>query len=295
MITPQIEEILKAVHFYRYVTAVDMAHLLYSPTSLTYVRERLSELAGGADFVTNQYLYRFRLPSISAGNSQRVFTLGSRGRDYLARELGLPVEWYFRPDKVKNMGYNQMLHNVILTRFLVAAKAWCAAHPDYELARMRICYELAEKPVTVTITQEGQRRALKVIPDAWLELRRVADGKRFPVLLEIDRGTQYQRKFKEHVRSRIEYLRGGAYRETFGTEAVLIAYATTGATQAVAATRRATLCAWTNELLAEMHKRDWATIFRFHALALDGMYQGSFFDQPVWYRPDKASPAPLLG
>ena len=166
MITPQIEEILKAVHFYRYVTAVDMAHLLYSPTSLTYVRERLSELAGGADFVTNQYLYRFRLPSITAGNSQRVFTLGSRGRDYLARELGLPAEWYFRPDKVKNMGYNQMLHNVILTRFLVAAKAWCAAHPEYELARLRICYELAEKPATVTITQDGQRRALKVIPDA---------------------------------------------------------------------------------------------------------------------------------
>ena len=120
LVTPQIEEILKAVHFYRYVTALDIAHLLYSPSSFTYVRERLHDLCGGDDNVPNELLYRFPLPT-GKGNRPRVFTLGSRGRAYLADELGMPANWYFRPHKMHNMGYNQLLHNIILTRFLVAA------------------------------------------------------------------------------------------------------------------------------------------------------------------------------
>src|SRR4051794_30973929 len=84
------EEILKAVYFYRYMTALDVAYLLYSPKSLTHVREVLAALSGGEDFKTAHYLYRFRLPSI--GNSERVYTLGSKGRDYLASELGMPVD-----------------------------------------------------------------------------------------------------------------------------------------------------------------------------------------------------------
>ncbi len=53
------------------------------------MRELLPALAGGADYQTNQYLYRFPLPQV--GNPERVYTLGSRGRDYLTSELGLSV------------------------------------------------------------------------------------------------------------------------------------------------------------------------------------------------------------
>lgn len=66
------ERILRAVHFYRFLSALDVAHLLYSPSSLTYVRSLLSELAGGTDFKTHQYLYRFPLPNTSTGNTQKV-------------------------------------------------------------------------------------------------------------------------------------------------------------------------------------------------------------------------------
>lgn len=293
-VTPQVEAILKAVHFYRYVTALDIAHLLYSPTSLTHVRERLAALSGDADCVTHQYLYRVRLPT-GAGNRPKVFTLGSRGRDYLANDLGMPVNWYFRPDKVRNMGYSHMLHNLILTRFLIAAQRWAARDPEFQLVQQRICYELAERPATVTITQEGQRRAVKVIPDAWVEFQRRSDGRRFPVLLEIDRGMHFQRKLKEQVASRIEYISCGAYKETFGTEAAQIAYVTTGTTQALAESRRTSLCAWTKEVLAEMRIANWASIFRFHALALDGMYETTFLRDAVWYAPDRTKPLPLFG
>src|SRR5687768_17159945 len=113
VVTPQTEAILKAVHFYRYMTALDIAHLLYSPASFTYVRERLHDICGGNDNVPNELLYRFPLPT-GKGNRPRVFTLGARGRAYLADELGMPAKWYFRPHKMQNMGYNQLLHNIIL-------------------------------------------------------------------------------------------------------------------------------------------------------------------------------------
>ena len=287
LVTPQIEEILKAVHFYRYVTALDITHLFYSPTVLPYVRQRLTNLAGGRDFTGNQFLYRFPLPSISAGNPQRVYTLGSRGRAYLIDELGFPVEWYYRPHKVRDMGYSQMLHNIILTKFLVAAKKWSNQHHNFNLLQTRISYELAERPSIITISQAGETITLKVIPDAWLLFNRLSDETRFPILLEIDRGTQYQKAFKSHVRARIEYLRSGTYLATFETEAVIIAYATTGATQTIRETRCNTLCQWTREVLEDMHLESWAEVFRFHPLAIEDIYSTPVFDEAVWYRPDQ--------
>ena len=293
-VTPQVEEILKAIYFYRYVTALDIAHLLYSPSSLTHVRERLASLSGGADFVTHQYLYRVRLPT-GAGNRPKVFTLGSRGRDYLANELGMPINWYFRPDKVRNMGFSHMLHNLILTRFLIAAQRWAARDPEFQLVQQRICYELAERPGTVIITQEGERRAVKVIPDAWLEFQSRPDGLRFPILLEVDRGMHFQRRFKEQIASRVEFISGGGYQETFGTKAAQIAYVTTGTTQALAESRARSLCAWTKEVLAEMHRAKWVSLFRFHALALENMYEAGFLRDAVWHTPERPRPIRLFG
>jgi hypothetical protein len=53
------EEILKAVYFYRYMTALDVCS--YAPSSLVHVRPILTELAGGGDYVENEFLYRFPL------------------------------------------------------------------------------------------------------------------------------------------------------------------------------------------------------------------------------------------
>ena len=67
VITRRFDEILKAVHFYRYVTAQDIARLLFSERSITHVREILALLSGGIDRKPNQYLYRFPLPDTRAG------------------------------------------------------------------------------------------------------------------------------------------------------------------------------------------------------------------------------------
>lgn len=297
IITKPIEAILRAIHFYRFMASMDLACLLYSPKSITYVRDILSSLAGGEDFKNGQFLYRFRLPSFSSGGGVRIFTLGSKGRDFLANELGLPVDWYYRPSKTKYLSYSQVQHNLLLTRLLVAAHAWAAKQPDFELVKTRICYELAKTAATLEVSIEGKTEKLKVVPDAWILvelLNNVEHKYYFPITLEVDRGTEFKDKFIRHLRSRIEFIRSGAYSKMFGTEAVIIAYVTTGDRPEYQESRRRAMTAWTRGILKELNMEEWATIFRFHSLCLADIYQSDIFEAPVWYRPDSSSPVPLF-
>jgi hypothetical protein len=295
IITRRMEEILRTVHFYRFVTALDVTHLLFSPGSKVYVRDLLTTLAGREDGRENYYLYRFQLPHIKTGNTERVYTLGSRGRDFLANEAGLPVTWYYRPEKVKHFNYGHVLHNLILTRFLVSAHSWCAKQPDYNLTQTRICYELSK--TSVVLREKGREDVVNVIPDAWLMFEKLQNGTHdqwLPVLFEIDRGTEYQQKFKEHVRSRLEFIRSGEYAKLFATKAVKIAYVTTGDTKEYQETRRRTMCKWTQEVLVDLHKENWAGIFRFTSILLGEIYETSLFEHPVWFRPDSDIPVNLF-
>ncbi len=297
MLTAPHEKILRAIHFYRYMSAQDVARLLYSPASLTYVRSLLAALSGGADGKNAQYLYRFQLPSISSGGAEKIYTLGSKGRDFLVSELGLPVEWYFRPYKVRHLSFSQVLHNLILTRILVAASAWAAKQPHFKLVKTRLCYELSRLPATVEVVKTGRKEWLKVIPDAWMLLEILKDGTHqhfMPVWLEVDRGTEFKDKFIRHVHSRIEFIRCGAYRKMFHTEAVLIAYVTTGDRPEYRQTRRNAMCEWTMEVLAELRLYNWSSIFRIRSVVLEELYTSPLFDAPVWYIPGSPTPVPLF-
>ncbi|MGH8651191.1 MAG: hypothetical protein ACREUI_00425 [Burkholderiales bacterium] len=298
ILTKATERILRAAHFYRFLTALDFATLLYSPSSLTYARALLSELAGGEDFKTNEYLYRFKLPN-GTSNGSRIYTLGVKGRNYLVSELGLPADWYFRPHKLKYLSYCQADHNLSLARFQISAQAWAKKQPNYRIAHIRICYELAQTAPIIEITTQGKTERLKVIPDAWVCFQKLRDGsgehERFmPVLLELDRGTEHQLRFKQHVRSKIAFIQTGAYRQLFHTNAVVIAYVTTGQTPDYQRTRRKAICRFTMEVLKELGKESWASIFRITSTSLEHIYETPFFDAPIWYRPDSDTPVPLF-
>src|SRR4051794_24104139 len=112
VLSPRAVDILKAAYFYRYMGALDVCYRLFTPGTLARVRKTLSTLSGGEDFVPRQYLYRLRLEG--EGNAERVYTLGSRGRDFLATELGLPVSWYFRPHKIKHLSHAHIVHSLLL-------------------------------------------------------------------------------------------------------------------------------------------------------------------------------------
>ena len=119
------------------------------------------------------------------------------------------MNWYFRPYKLKHLSYSTVLHNLIFTSFLVAAQIT----DGVKVSEVQLCYELAKAPGRVDLSSPAGGKEKKVtvpvIPDAWMDFERVQDGKSFPVILEIDRGMEYSRKFKQHVRSRIAFIEAG--------------------------------------------------------------------------------------
>jgi hypothetical protein len=198
--------------------------------------------------------------------------LGARGRRVL-QEQGIQVSNYFRPHRLKFLSYSYVLHNLILTRTLIAAQAWAKAHPSFFLTDKRISYEMAGK----------------VIPDGWLffEEHTPQNVYELPVLFEIDRGMENKYKFRAHVRGRINYIQSGEYKREFSTDLATIAYATTGHTEAYRITRRKIMCAWIAELLREMRLGDWYRVFKVANIEFGRLYDNALFEDEVWYRPDQ--------
>jgi Replication-relaxation len=285
------EAILRAVYEMHNVTAQDITRLLFSKGSLTHVRSLLSRLAGDADHITNSYLYRFQLPTAATGNREKVYALGAKGRDFLMWEAGLPLD-YYRPYKLRHFSYSHILHHLTLTRFVVAAHYWCRNQGDVRLVQTRLCYELARALARVPLDKEVKKTTLPV-PDAWLLFER-SDGKKYPIWLEIDCGSKHSLRLKRDLHNRIEFIRSGEYKKMFQTDAVLIAYVTTGERPEYRETRRHAMCAWTSEVLKELGKENWSHIFRFTSVVFDEIYTTPLFDEPIWCCLDSPTPVPLF-
>jgi Replication-relaxation len=291
-LTPRDEEILTAVYHYRYVTSLDIAHLLFRPSYMPYVRKRLSRLSGGKDVEENTYLCRFKLPA-TEGNRERIFTLGNKGRDFLQSEKGKIVDWHFRPGRLKFFSYSAILHHLLLTRFLVASKWWCLRN-NFQLLEERVSYELARNPPKVTLAAKNKKLTLTIIPDAWVLFEK--DSEKYAVIFELDRGMEFQQKFKEHVKGRIELIRSGEYQRVFGVPGVIVSYLTIGQTPEYRNTRMKTMNAWAREVLTELNLKSWGRIFRFTAVEFDALYAqaSSLFEEPVWVRPDTSEKVRLF-
>jgi hypothetical protein len=279
LLTATDEAILRAVYRYRYMTLTDVHYLLFSPSVLTYVRKLLSELSGG-DFAKGHYLYRFFLPDTRRGNPTRVYTLGKRGRDYARQVLGLPDSWYYNPDRAEKAGFLHLQHALALTQALVSTQKWSEKLESFKLVTVRTCYELARL--------QQMKEALPAIPDAWLLF--LKDGRRFPVLLEIDLGTENIKKFKEHIMSRIDFIQSGKYEEVFELPVVTIAYLNISNE-----TRQKAMIKWTEELLKDMKMQEWGQIFRIGYIQPQEIYNVALFVRDVWREPFEKPSVPLFG
>ena len=307
VISKRAQEILEAIHTYRFVTAWDITRLFYSATSINHVRELLSLLSGKKDYADRNYLYRFPLPNTRIGNTEKIYTLGSRGRAYL-QSCGMDIDWYFRPYKFQFTSdvmtyYQPCLHALTLTRFLVAAQVFGKKSPEWELTTMRTEYalkkEIAEEQakkqaVTIAIKPDkgSEEEHVTVIPDAWLQFHNLTGkkGSWHPVFLEIDRGTEQQKHLKKHVRARALFLANGGYKKLFGTNKGVIAYATTGNEQ-----RRNTMRKWTQEVLTELNLKKLSSRFLFCSLTSSWEQDEiRLFLAPMWSRASDKHAVPLL-
>jgi Replication-relaxation len=286
--------IVRAIAQYRFMRPEDVRYSLPQPPSLSQTRRILSALAGGEDYCDRHILYRFPIPTCTKGTKPRVYALGVKGWKLLAQE------GYYRPYKLARLSFGHLWHALTLTRFVCAADYYCLTHKRYSLSQKKLSYELAREAPTVTLQTEEHTTTVKVVPDAFLCFER-PDGGKFPILLEIDRGTEYQNRFKNHARARLKLLLSGTFARVFQTPAVVVAYATAGHPPESRETRCAAMQRWTEEVITEMipdnakRQQEWLGIFRFCSLPED-IYANvhALFSAPVWHRLDADSPVPLL-
>ncbi len=302
VITKRYEEILQAVYTYRFVTAMDIARLFFSPTTINHSREILSFLSGKQDYAERHYLYRFPLPNTRIGGTEKIYTLGSQGRSYLQSQ-GMIVDWYFRPYKVASMTYQNCLHALTLTRFLVAAHVFVKQHSAWELTTLRTEYELKkelaeehtkQQAVTVTLSPVNGKaeEQVTVIPDVWLLFHQTTSNKGswHHVFVEIDRATEQQKYFKRQIKARALFLSCGGYKKLFGTNKGIIAYATTGNQ-----TRVQTMRKWTKQVLTELGLKKLSSRFLFCSLTPSWEQdENALFLAPSWLRASDKHSVPLL-
>lgn len=292
------EQILKAIYHYRFVTVTDITKLFFSyPSSYKYAGKILSALAGGNDYVDRQYLYRFPKPDTRPGNSEKIYTLGALGRSYLREIMNIKTSWYFNTSSVREMSHQLCSHALTLTHFLVEAEVFCRGQENLNLHKVITEYDfrtLPKEQTEVTLTgKTGNEEPINVIPDAWLDFEHLQHGQHAswsPILLEVDRGNEFQESFKTHLRARINFIKpDGQYKRLFGTNAVKVAYLTTGSAERVNH-----MLAWTASVLEEEKKKSWSPLFHFCSHPKDKPFTDSLFTAPLWKRLNEKIPVTLL-
>jgi hypothetical protein len=197
---------------------------------------------------------------------------------------GFKVDWYYRPHRIKLASYGAVLHNLILSRTLIAASLWAKKQPNFKLVKTR-CYELAREAPSIQLTNDkGEREMVKVIPDAYLLFQKLNNNKHerfYQVILELDRGMEYQKRFKKAIRARLEFIKdSGAYSSLFGTAPnnVIIAYITTGDRPEYRESRRKAMCDWTRDVLAQSDLNNLSCSLLFCSVVASELYNIPLFD-----------------
>jgi Replication-relaxation len=211
--TPQVPAGLYQLQL---LTARQLTRLHYSAGSLTTVKARLKTLTTSG-FVQSDVIpsRRWRTPY--------YYTLGKAGVKYL-ESVGCDVSESWRAGKEVNQHALFVEHTLELNDVLISALLLHRDEPGVTLRGFEHERSLKRHPYQAS----WQGQTFTVIPDAFLDFHAVVDGslRRMPILLEHDRGTEEQFYFRRRIRAYLMFLKSGTYQQTFGTNAVTIAFTT---------------------------------------------------------------------
>jgi hypothetical protein len=275
------EKIIVALALFDYLTAYQLARLLYSLASISRVRKELRSLAA-ASLVLSLGGRAVNLPL--------VYTLSSKGRQ-CAASLGVSASRRFRPSEEKDKGYNPyfLKHTIAVTDVLIAARILSQTIPHIELTRMiterelkrRIYVQLPEK---VCIEPDASCEFL--LTETWHKTTQT--WKDF-FHIEVYRNLPpAEWRFKQKIHGYVTYGESGQHAALFNTSALSIAV--------IAQTEQmeTTLKRWTEEALNEIERPidgDW---FFFRSIDTATANPEEMYLAPVWEQAFGTAKTPLL-
>ncbi len=287
-------QILQAVYTYQYLTLAQITRLFFSARSQrskNHAGQYLKRLA------EEHLLVRFPLQSTHKGNRAYVYTLGYKGMKYL-HTLGFdasPSSCQAKPAP----SYQHMQHTLCLNDVLIAAALLPKRVPSILLCDMQHEWILKQKPLHVPSPDtpgNGRKptgwQLTSVIPDAWLDFRLCLNDITYQtaVWLELDRGTEEQKQFRRKVRGLYQASYSETYRQEFGAQNIIIAFATTAGEK-----RQEQMRQWTKQELSLLGKISDADLLLFTSLPPTGDLDPEWlFLSPIWTTPLTNTPLPLL-
>lgn len=234
-LTGRDRQILHAVYEFRMLTREQIERLLFRPdggqdhfTKTSKARLRLKLL------YQNNYLERVPMP-VGTGTWawQPVYRLAQRGAAIVASELGIPVRklqyWGNGDDRKKRATEVSVLflaHALQVNDIRIAVTLAAAQH-GYRVEKWLGDVELKSQEMKdyVAVNEQGTRRLVSVIPDAYFVLR--LGDRRASFFLELDRATMTNSRWGTRVSAYLTYIHSGKYTERYQTRSLRILTVTT--------------------------------------------------------------------
>jgi protein involved in plasmid replication-relaxation len=275
------EKIIVALGLFDYLTAYQLARLLYSPASISRVRKELKSLTAAS-------------LALSLGgravNLPLVYTLSSKGRQSAA-SLGVSASRRLRPSEEKDKGYNPyfLKHTIAVTDVLIAAQLLSQTVPWIELTRIlterelkrRIYVELPEK---VCIEPDASCEFL--LTETWHKTTQT--WKDF-FHIEVYRNLPpAEWRVKQKIHGYVAYMESGQHEPLFNTSALSIAV--------IAQTKQmaTTLKRWAEEVLTDTERQAEGEWFFFCSLNPATASPEELFLTPIWEQAFSTTTTSLL-
>lgn len=253
-------EIILAVYENRFLKRDQLERLFFN--TMSACNQRLFKL------YQHKFLDRLFLP-VEIGSSQAVYALDRLGAQVVSANLGGPVSWKRKENKVE---YLFLEHTVGVSEFNVSLQVALRGRDDVGCLFWK---REAFLPKEMVQDPNHYENRLPVCPDAFFGLQ-LEDGRSF-FFLEFDRGTETLTKFSKKLVAYQQYWRTGKYQERYNYKNFRVLTVTTGPERLNNLIRIAGNIGARNMFLfttKELAERDILG--------------------PVWYRPTTSNPTTIL-
>jgi hypothetical protein len=262
-LTPRDEQIVQWVYELRFTTQEQLQQLLFSPSTASSCKRRLTLL------YHNSYIDRRLLPLRSRfGANRAAYCLDKKGKGLLAFRTGTALAQIgWRP--VDNDRELYFLEHMLATNQVRICATIAATEQSFDLSWVDERALKATAMRDLVRDPKNKETQLAVIPDGYFQL--ATDTTPLGFAVELDRGTVEEKPFKAKIRALGEWKVKGAYQRRFGTDSLRVLFV-------VAPTDR-------DQKRAERIKR-WTeaeggqNLFWFASLS--DLRPDTIFDKPVW-------------
>jgi hypothetical protein len=211
--------------------------------------------------------------------------LARRGLNYL-RGTGVSLSQRFHPSEQRELSHWFLSHTLAVNSVLISLDLVSRQRPEqFALASILHERELRREPSYV---RGADGRRVAVIPDAWVDLG-IGGRYRMCLSLEVDRGTEEQKKWRSKVAALLTWAQG-PYRERFDTDSLTVAVIATPGTA-----RMEELLRWTEAELTLRKANPQADLFRFTDIDAESAAPEHLVNGPCWHVPfGKGEVLPLV-